>query len=295
MKRNEAIGRWKVARQRGEKTAADYGFTSLPIDPFIIAERAGIVVQAKPDTVGGTSGMLLRHGNDYGIMYATHLKNEGFERFSIAHELGHYFLNGHMDHVLPPGADFHESCAGFASGEPYEIEADHFATGLLMPGRLFGRAIGRVKDGLEGVEAMAALCKTSLTATAIRYAERTNCAAAIVVSTGAHIDYCFLSETLRDAKNVEWLKRGTSLPSESLTVDFNQDTAKVAGGKRIRGKTDLADWVGGHSAEGMEEVVGLGGYGKTLTVISCPDYPEEEDIEEEGWLEESRTPRFHKK
>jgi Zn-dependent peptidase ImmA (M78 family) len=36
--------------------------------------------------------MLLRHGNAFGILYATHIPSEGFQRFSIGHELGHYFI-----------------------------------------------------------------------------------------------------------------------------------------------------------------------------------------------------------
>jgi hypothetical protein len=55
-------------------------------------------VRAKK-TTGGVSGMLLRNGDDFGILYATHIKSSGFQRFSISHELGHYFLPGHIDAV----------------------------------------------------------------------------------------------------------------------------------------------------------------------------------------------------
>ena len=250
MKKSDAYSRWRAARQRGEKVAAAHGFKSFKIDPMAIAEASGITVLAKPESAEGVSGMLLRHGDNYGIMFATHIPSEGFQRFSIAHELGHYFLDGHMDHVLPPGAQFHESRAGFGSGNPFEIEADHFASGLLMPGDLFKRELGRFKDGLAGVEGLAELCGTSLTATAIRYAECTPCAAAIIVSTGTNIDYCFLSETLRDAKNIDWPKRGSPLPSDSLTIGLNRDAVKVAGAERLRGKVEMSDWIGGVQAEG---------------------------------------------
>jgi len=80
--------------------------------------------------------MLLRHGDVFGILYATHIASEGFQRFSIAHELGHYFLEGHIDHILPKDG-VHESHAGFVSADPYELEADQFAGGLLMPSAPF--------------------------------------------------------------------------------------------------------------------------------------------------------------
>lgn len=61
----------KMAKQLGEKVAMDEGFTELPVDPFKIAARHEIVVQAKPNTAAGVSGMLVRHGDIFGILYAT--------------------------------------------------------------------------------------------------------------------------------------------------------------------------------------------------------------------------------
>jgi IrrE N-terminal-like domain len=101
------------------------------------------------------------------IVYATHTGSEGFERFSVGHELGHYFLDGHIDHVLPKNG-IHTSYGGFVSADPYELEADHYSAGLLMPGALFAKAVNKCKPGLETVEFMAGLCKTSLTATPYR-------------------------------------------------------------------------------------------------------------------------------
>src|SRR5690606_27429360 len=136
-----------------------------------------------PDAEEGVSGMLLRNGNSFGILYAIQVESEGFQRFSIAHELGHYFLDGHIDHVIP-GDGFHASRAGFSSDDQYELEADHFAAGLLMPAALFRRELNRHDPGLEAVEALAKTCLTSLTATAIRYAELSTDAVAVVMSTG---------------------------------------------------------------------------------------------------------------
>ena len=73
--------------------------------------------------------MLLRRGNTFGIAYATHINSIGFQNFSVAHELGHYFLPGHVEAVLA-NDDVHDSRAGFASGDRYEMEAEHFAATL---------------------------------------------------------------------------------------------------------------------------------------------------------------------
>lgn len=43
-----------------------------------------------------------------------------------------------------------------------------------------------------------------------------------------------------------------------------------------------------------EEVVGLGAYGKTLTVLTASDLPDAEEIEEQDELTESWTPKFRR-
>jgi len=83
--------RLKMSKQPAEAFLRDEGITALPVDPFAIARSRDIEVKPKPDTAGGVSGMLLRHGNAFGILYATHIPSEGFQRFSVGHELGHYF------------------------------------------------------------------------------------------------------------------------------------------------------------------------------------------------------------
>ena len=133
--------RLAIAEKEGEALVRSLGISSLPIDPVDIATRHDIVVEAKPDVAVGVSGMLLRHGDNFGILYATHVSNRGFQRFSIAHELGHYFLDGHVDHVLPEDG-FHASHAGFLSNDPYELEADSFAAGLLIARPPLSQGIG---------------------------------------------------------------------------------------------------------------------------------------------------------
>ena len=88
MRQNLAF-RLKMAKQKGELCAREHGFTALAIDPFAIAAKHDIEVGAKADVSEGVSGMLLRHGNAFGILYSTFITSEGFQRFSVAHELAH--------------------------------------------------------------------------------------------------------------------------------------------------------------------------------------------------------------
>ncbi|QYU70071.1 ImmA/IrrE family metallo-endopeptidase [Leptolyngbya sp. 15MV] len=280
-------------RRKAEHFLRQSGFARLPVNPFEVAASLDIVVQAKPAIVGGVSGMLVRHGDTFGILYATHIPSAGFQRFSIAHELAHFLIEGHPESIFAAG-ETHASRAGFVTRDPYEIEADHYAAGLLMPDNLFRAAAMRVGDGLRGIEELADRCVTSLTATAIRYAQTIGEPAAVIVSSGPRIDYAFLSNAMQEFAGVTWPRKGDLLPDGTATERFNLDPENVRQRKRLAQEADLRAWFGTRRRiDATEEVVGLGEYGRTLTVITTDSLPEEAD--EEDRLEESWTPRFRRR
>jgi hypothetical protein len=273
--------------------ACQRGISALPVEPITIAREFDIEVVAKP-VHESVSGMLLRVGNSYGIVYARHIDNPGFERFSIGHELGHYFLPGHIDAVLGD-SDIHKSHAGFGSSDRYELEADHFAAALLMPRQLFTAALRRAGDGIAAIERLAEICKTSLTATAIRYTQCTSDPVAIIVSTGGSIDYCFMSNALRDHDGIDWIRKRQAVSRTTPTFAFNRDPEKVRRADRVEDESDLQSWFGGsQSIELREDVIGLGRYGKTLTVLHGIDLPDDQDEDDDGALTESWPPRFRR-
>ena len=67
-----------LARRKAEAFLRENGIETLPVDPFAIAASRDIIVEPKPDAADGVSGMLLRHGDAFGILYATHVPSEGF-------------------------------------------------------------------------------------------------------------------------------------------------------------------------------------------------------------------------
>lgn len=276
-----------------ERFVREQGITTLPVNPFAIAKKLGILVQPKPASAKGVSGMLLRYGNEYAIAYATHIDNEGFKRFCVAHELGHYRLPGHIDAILAH-SEVHESRAGFVSQDRYELEADHFAAALLMPDPMFSRELPGVGDGLQAVQRLADLCCTSLTATAIRYAEKASVAVAVISSAGSCVEWCFMSKALQDFEGLTWLRKSEPLPAGTETDDFNRDLTNVRNARRAEADTDLRDWFGGwRSIPATEEIIGLGRYGKTLTVLSTEVFADDED-EDDDDLEERWAVRFRR-
>jgi Zn-dependent peptidase ImmA (M78 family) len=295
------IAKPKVARKSIAEAAAnavlrEMKIDGLRVDPIAIATDKGIVVQAKPDTAAGVSGMLVKAGDEFGILYATNIPSKGFQKFSVAHEIGHYCISGHVDALLSNGV--HYSQAGFHSFDPFEQEADYFAAALLMPELPFKKAIDDYPAGIGVIEALRQACETSLTATAIRYSGLTRDGVAVIASRGATVDWCFMSDGVKDAKGLKWLRKGTPVPVGTVTEDFNARPDNVRLGKKASGDGDLRDWMDtDRSYRVTEEVVGLGQYGRTLTVLTCKSLTtrvEEEDDDDEEPLIESWTPRFRR-
>ena len=272
----------------------EHKITCLPVCPFSIAKARGIVVQGKSAGAPGCSGMLLRVGNSFGIMYSTDIDNEGFQRFSVAHELGHYFLPDHPEQVLQHGA--HASRAGFTSNDPYEREADFFAGALLLPKSLVRPLVSRLPEGMDGLIELAQSCRTSLTSTAIAYAQTSSAAVAVILSDHGAVKFCFMSDAMKRAR-VGWIGKREQIPSGSLTE-------KMARAKRRvdlpeSDDTDLQDWFASdQSHPAREDVLSLRSADELLTVLysnrlSLADDGDEES-EEEADLIERWTPRFRR-
>ncbi|MBR1225237.1 ImmA/IrrE family metallo-endopeptidase [Bradyrhizobium sp. AUGA SZCCT0176] len=297
MTRKPGPARRSLAEAAASSVLRQMKIDGLWVDPEAIAACKGIAVKAKPDTAAGVSGMLIKVGDNFGIMYATHVPSRGFQRFSISHELGHYFIEGHPEAILTTGV--HQSHAGFVSGDPFEQEADYFAAALLMPELPFKKAIADHDPGLACVESLRKACETSLTATAIRYSSLTSDGIAVLSSCGDTIDWCFMSDGLKQAKGLSWVRKGTPVPAATVTARFNAEPGNVTTGQREAGEGRLNDWVGGDRPYRVtEEVVGLGRYGRTLTILTCKNLSlraeaEEPENDEEALIE-SWTPRFRR-
>lgn len=284
-----------MARRQGELKAKEMGFECFPVDPFAIADAEDIFVEPKTPDQAGVSGGIIFHNENVGIFYATNIKSEGFRRFTVAHELGHYFLEGHPEEILKT-APIHISRAGFSQGtSSIELEADHFASGLLMPTKLVSEIIGSNHVGLDGIIALSELAECSLTASAIRAAECSDYPMAVVMSSGDKIAYAFMSESFKALDKLSFLRKGVPLP-HSHTLRFNQNSENVEQSLTVCGETSLSQWFSCRRRLMLdEEVIGLGGYGFTLTVLTSEELavdPDGEAYDEEKELLDSWTPKF---
>lgn len=115
-------------------------------------------------------------------------------------------------------------------------------------------------------------------------------AVAVIVSTGKVIDYCIMSDAMKTLPQLTWLRKGSPVPGNTETGRLNANPHSVLEGERASAEIDIMDWLGGtRSAIVTKDVVRLGRYGKTLTVLSSVAIETEEDT-----FDRWEPPRFRK-
>jgi len=116
---------------------------------------------------------------------------------------------------------------------------------------------------------MADLCNTSLTATAIRYAELTDDFLIVIISSNCKIDFCCFSQKAWQIKNKEIPKKGWPVPKNTATEIMFREPLRINKAERDSVQSDLSDWIEcDRSKDILEEVKGLGRYEKILTVLN---------------------------
>lgn len=186
-------------------------------------------------------------------------------RFSIAHELGHFYIPHHRDILLKGRA--HYSLEGFRHKNAVERQADTFAAALLIPTKLLKERMGRRGFlSLPQILALAEDCRASAQATAFRYTRFTREPHLALVTENGRVLYGFASEEAR-----VWgfgSLRDIPVPDGSPTLK-----AMASNGIKEE-KTDVETWFPHRetSAELWEEAVQLGSSNRVLTLLSWANY-----------------------
>lgn len=165
------------ATEHAEALIESIGIAAPPIDPLKVVESESPLLVARGDDFRSQfDGQLEYHATQrrFLLLYNTKYDSGGDHhprtRFSIAHELGHYFIESHHAY-LRGGGKPHPSRDEFASAVDMEREADAFAAGLLMPSQMLSPRVNETDLTLERVRDLALEFQTSLVSTAIRGAQ----------------------------------------------------------------------------------------------------------------------------
>lgn len=125
--------RSRSSRERARQVLEMFGITEPPVNVGAIAERLGFIV-AEHEFPEDTSAVLIIEPDLKAIgVNADHATVR--QRFSVAHELGH-FMHGHEDYSPRKSGETIKVEHNYNWNDPHqrmEIEANEFAAELLMP------------------------------------------------------------------------------------------------------------------------------------------------------------------
>lgn len=138
--------RRKQIRTLVDSLLKEHGISSPPVDVYKIAGAHGIVI-SRENVEDEISGFLYRDRDDRRrvIIGANKSHHINRQRFTIAHELGHFFLHdGELVHLDSGHRAFtinRRDEESSKSGDNDEKEANFFAAELLMPVQFLARDI----------------------------------------------------------------------------------------------------------------------------------------------------------
>lgn len=114
-------------------------------------------------------------------------------RFTLGHELGHFYINEHRNALKKGLAPAHPSFCDYTSELLVEREADWFASNLLMPRNRFLKRAKLTSRGLAKILDLASAFGTSVTSTAIRYVTEEIEPCALIKWQDGHFKWPWLS------------------------------------------------------------------------------------------------------
>ena len=139
-------------------------------------------------------------------------------KFTIAHELGHCLIEEHRIGLLsetlePHISDYILGDNGSQTKSPMELEADQFASSLLMPKKLFNKVTKEFKDGFsfDTLLFLSGFFETSLLATILRFAD---------------VGSMPVFFTFNRNGNVKWYKEGSRFPDRAFKFNVHKNVPK---------------------------------------------------------------------
>ncbi len=258
-----------------ESIADDY-FPGQPIEPSSIANKKeiGFAFNRYGDDFDG----LIEHKLGRFFIYLNLDRLESpltpRARFTFAHELGHYFIDEHRNALKKGVCPSHGSIAEYQSRNPVEMEADLFASSLLMPTLRFTKRMKKLRHGWKAIDQLCKDFGTSRTSTAIRYVSLTDRPLAVVKWNRDGFGWRWLSSSFCDSRLFKTIDSISSLPEGSATLKALRGEPLPEAGFFSCGSV-VSSWfpfIKGGSVRNdilVEEAVPLGRFG-VLTLL----YPE---------------------
>jgi len=179
------------------------------IDIREISIERGAYVHEKD--IAGAEAWLVRKDNRAIITVSSRLREPGRKNFAIAHELGHFELHNDSQILICQNEDMNV----WNKIHSQELEANEFASNILMPKEIFKRYIKKEIPNMNRVSELSNEFGTSLTATAIRYAQLSKEPCVVAISSNSKLKWYKRSDSFGFH-----LRVGDKLSPDCYAYDF---------------------------------------------------------------------------
>lgn len=212
--------RRKFLTELAETTAEDYCAELAQVDPALILDQNDVTISY--GNYGPHFDGMLHHENGEFHVYCNEERcgprQEGRARFTLAHELGHFLIPEHNAALRNGVAPSHPSFCNKPNAKLYvEVEADFFASRVLMPEARFGALSMQADTSLSSMCKIASDLGTSLQSTALRYQDSLTHPCAFVVWREGKEPWFGVSAALRILGFI-FIKRNINLIEGSATA-----------------------------------------------------------------------------
>ncbi|QBO59593.1 ImmA/IrrE family metallo-endopeptidase [Chryseobacterium salivictor] len=204
-------------KELAEYIALQYTEAVTPIN--IIAENERLILIYDKYEKGTFDGMTVYSNKKFYVHLNTdcgNFKDKARGRFTLAHELGHYFIDAHRVGLIKGILVPHPSITNKKQFDSIEREADYFASCILMPESRFKNDVLRKKFSFNIIKDLADKYEVSLTACAIRFAQIGNHPILIIYAEDGIIKWKIESDDFP----FKWLLNDRKVPENTVIGEY---------------------------------------------------------------------------
>ena len=205
-------------RELAEAVADEY-FPDRRIEPEELLRRKGITFNY--NHYGSTFDGMLEWKNGAFHVYCNLDRVGTFDspraRFTLCHELGHYYIDEHRTAITAGKLPAHPSTCEYESDTIMEREADLFASNLLMPRQRFIRSVAKMPPGLGTVLTLARQFGASVTSTALQFVKTSEIECALIKWNPPTKTWSWVSPAMYDSGFGKTITSRHQIPEGSAT------------------------------------------------------------------------------
>jgi Zn-dependent peptidase ImmA (M78 family) len=189
-----------------------------------IANAEYLIIECAP--LKNELGRIVYH-EDFGLIKInSSIKETGIKNFTIAHEIGHFWIS--RDRKIRKHGCTTDNISSFKTSNKAEQEANEFAAELLMHKPWFSDFVRHREINMDLIKELANYFNVSLTAAAIRYAEIGKYPVAVIMSKDDKVAWSYINEYFP----LKFIPRGYHLRKHSIAYDYFN-------GGELQDKSDL--------------------------------------------------------